>query len=176
MRRTPAVVTGVAKTMLRCDSTVMECASRHGMCLLLQGADVVRDIEWVIFDEVHYVNDAERGVVWEEVRHVLSSQTLATPPQAEAELLRDTSIAPINTSQLLLAAQRLLAFFSPLFRKKSYRNLSDVDSGSSLCSAGIREPGAGACPGRTPSSGRLQNSQKPELRMSCRSSSCCRST
>ncbi len=33
----------------------------------LQGADVVRDIEWVIFDEVHYVNDAERGVVWEEV-------------------------------------------------------------------------------------------------------------
>jgi hypothetical protein len=22
----------------------------------------------VIFDEVHYVNDAERGVVWEEVR------------------------------------------------------------------------------------------------------------
>jgi replicative superfamily II helicase len=33
----------------------------------MQGADVVRDIEWVIFDEVHYVNDAERGVVWEEV-------------------------------------------------------------------------------------------------------------
>ena len=28
---------------------------------------MVRDIEWVIFDEVHYVNDAERGVVWEEV-------------------------------------------------------------------------------------------------------------
>lgn len=23
----------------------------------------------VIFDEVHYVNDTERGVVWEEVRH-----------------------------------------------------------------------------------------------------------
>jgi antiviral helicase SKI2 len=33
----------------------------------LQGADVVRDIEFVVFDEVHYVNDAERGVVWEEV-------------------------------------------------------------------------------------------------------------
>lgn len=28
---------------------------------------MIRDIEWVIFDEVHYVNDAERGVVWEEV-------------------------------------------------------------------------------------------------------------
>ena len=33
-----------------------------------QGADIIRDIEWVVFDEVHYVNDAERGVVWEEVR------------------------------------------------------------------------------------------------------------
>ena len=34
----------------------------------MQGADVIRDIEWVVFDEVHYVNDADRGVVWEEVR------------------------------------------------------------------------------------------------------------
>ena len=32
-----------------------------------RGSDVIRDIEWVIFDEVHYINDAERGVVWEEV-------------------------------------------------------------------------------------------------------------
>ena len=27
----------------------------------------MRDIEWVIFDEIHYINDPERGVVWEEV-------------------------------------------------------------------------------------------------------------
>jgi len=35
--------------------------------MLYKGADLIRDIEWVIFDEVHYINDAERGVVWEEV-------------------------------------------------------------------------------------------------------------
>ncbi|CAN0357197.1 unnamed protein product, partial [Ectocarpus sp. 12 AP-2014] len=35
--------------------------------MLYRGADLIRDIEWVIFDEVHYVNDSERGVVWEEV-------------------------------------------------------------------------------------------------------------
>ena len=35
--------------------------------MLYKGADIIRDIEWVIFDEVHYVNDAERGVVWEAV-------------------------------------------------------------------------------------------------------------
>ena len=39
--------------------------------MLYKGADVIRDIEWVIFDEVHYVNDIERGVVWEEVRPLM---------------------------------------------------------------------------------------------------------
>lgn len=34
--------------------------------MLYKGNDIIRDIEWVIFDEVHYVNNAERGVVWEE--------------------------------------------------------------------------------------------------------------
>ncbi|KAM0953407.1 putative RNA helicase [Dioscorea sansibarensis] len=35
--------------------------------MLYRGADIIRDIEWVVFDEIHYVNDVERGVVWEEV-------------------------------------------------------------------------------------------------------------
>lgn len=35
--------------------------------MLYRGADMIRDVEFVIFDEVHYVNDYERGVVWEEV-------------------------------------------------------------------------------------------------------------
>jgi antiviral helicase SKI2 len=35
--------------------------------MLYRGADLIRDVEWVIFDEVHYLNDEERGVVWEEV-------------------------------------------------------------------------------------------------------------
>lgn len=35
--------------------------------MLYKGADLIRDVEFVIFDEVHYVNDIDRGVVWEEV-------------------------------------------------------------------------------------------------------------
>ncbi|KAF5297087.1 hypothetical protein FQA39_LY02667 [Lamprigera yunnana] len=35
--------------------------------MLYAGSDVTRDLEFVIFDEVHYVNDRERGHVWEEV-------------------------------------------------------------------------------------------------------------
>lgn len=35
--------------------------------MLYNGSEVVRELEWVIFDEVHYINDYERGHVWEEV-------------------------------------------------------------------------------------------------------------
>ncbi|GAB4824491.1 Antiviral helicase ski2 [Ancistrocladus abbreviatus] len=53
--------------------------------MLYRGADIIRDIEWVIFDEVHYVNDVERGVVWEEViimlpRHINVVLLSATVP------------------------------------------------------------------------------------------------
>lgn len=34
--------------------------------LLYNGSDIIRDVEWVVFDEAHYINDADRGVVWEE--------------------------------------------------------------------------------------------------------------
>lgn len=27
--------------------------------MLYNGSEVIRDLEWVIFDEVHYINDAE---------------------------------------------------------------------------------------------------------------------
>lgn len=41
--------------------------------MLYNGSEVVRELEWVIFDEVHYINDQERGHVWEEVLIMLPS-------------------------------------------------------------------------------------------------------
>ena len=35
--------------------------------MLYHGSDTIRDVEFVVFDECHYLNDPERGVVWEEV-------------------------------------------------------------------------------------------------------------
>ncbi|KAN0134981.1 DSHCT (NUC185) domain containing protein [Lactarius tabidus] len=56
--------------------------------MLYKGADLIRDVEFVIFDEVHYVNDAERGVVWEEViimlpDHINIILLSATVPNAQ---------------------------------------------------------------------------------------------
>jgi ATP-dependent RNA helicase DOB1 len=34
--------------------------------MLYRGSEVMREVAWVIFDEIHYMRDKERGVVWEE--------------------------------------------------------------------------------------------------------------
>ncbi|CAG9834639.1 unnamed protein product [Diabrotica balteata] len=42
--------------------------------MLYCGSDITRDLEYVIFDEVHYINDRERGHVWEQVLIMLPAQ------------------------------------------------------------------------------------------------------
>ncbi|VDN02519.1 unnamed protein product [Thelazia callipaeda] len=34
--------------------------------MLYRGSEIMREVGWVIFDEIHYMRDKERGVVWEE--------------------------------------------------------------------------------------------------------------
>lgn len=59
------------------DVTINETASCLVMTteilrsMLYNGSEVVREMAWVIFDEVHYMRDKERGVVWEETMILL---------------------------------------------------------------------------------------------------------
>ena len=41
--------------------------------MLYKGSEITREMAWVIFDEVHYMRDKERGVVWEETIILLPS-------------------------------------------------------------------------------------------------------
>ncbi|XP_076812190.1 exosome RNA helicase MTR4-like [Clavelina lepadiformis] len=34
--------------------------------MLYRGSEVMREVAWVVFDEIHYMRNKERGVVWEE--------------------------------------------------------------------------------------------------------------
>ncbi|XP_042365773.1 exosome RNA helicase MTR4 [Plectropomus leopardus] len=34
--------------------------------MLYRGSEIMREVAWVVFDEIHYMRDSERGVVWEE--------------------------------------------------------------------------------------------------------------
>lgn len=57
--------------------------------MLYRGSEVMREVGWVIFDEIHYMRDKERGVVWEEtlillpdnVRYVFLSATIPNARQ-----------------------------------------------------------------------------------------------
>merc|ERR1719494_431095 len=57
--------------------------------MLDRGSEVMREVGWVIFDEIHYMRDKERGVVWEEtiillpdnVHHVFLSATILNATQ-----------------------------------------------------------------------------------------------
>ncbi|KAG0174677.1 ATP-dependent RNA helicase mtr4 [Apophysomyces sp. BC1034] len=52
--------------------------------MLYRGSEVIREVAWVVYDEIHYMRDSERGVVWEEsiillphaVRYVFLSATI----------------------------------------------------------------------------------------------------
>jgi len=41
---------------------------------LYKNSDMLNLVEWVVFDEVHYINDNERGHVWEEILILLPPQ------------------------------------------------------------------------------------------------------
>ncbi|KII66871.1 Superkiller viralicidic activity 2-like 2 [Thelohanellus kitauei] len=41
--------------------------------MLYRGSEIIREVAWVIFDEIHYMRDKERGVVWEETIIMLPS-------------------------------------------------------------------------------------------------------
>jgi ATP-dependent RNA helicase DOB1 len=60
--------------------------------MLYRGSDVIREVAWIVFDEVHYMRDRERGVVWEEsiilvpspVRFVFLSATIPNASEFSA--------------------------------------------------------------------------------------------
>eukprot|EP00891_Asterochloris_glomerata_P002642 jgi/Astpho2/2642/fgenesh1_pm.00049_%23_6_t len=71
------------------NSTCMVMTTEILRSMLYRGSELLREVAWVIFDEVHYMQDRERGVVWEEtiiflpkeVRMVFLSATLSNASQ-----------------------------------------------------------------------------------------------
>jgi ATP-dependent RNA helicase DOB1 len=57
--------------------------------MLYRGSEIMREVQWVVFDEIHYMRDVNRGVVWEEtiillpdkVRYVFLSATIPNAMQ-----------------------------------------------------------------------------------------------
>ncbi|KAL1661387.1 NUC185 domain-containing protein [Schizophyllum commune] len=114
--------------------------------MLYKGADLIRDVEFVIFDEVHYVNDAERGVVWEEViimlpDHVSIILLSATVPNTKefADWVGRTKkkdIYVISTAQRPVPLEHYLYAGRDLFKivdaKRNFLPLGYKEAGEAL--------------------------------------------
>jgi ATP-dependent RNA helicase DOB1 len=71
--------------------------------MLYRGSEIMREVAWVVFDEIHYMRDSERGVVWEEtiillprkVRYVFLSATIPNAMQF-ASWIAHTHVQPCH--------------------------------------------------------------------------------
>jgi superfamily II RNA helicase len=99
------MTTEILRNMLYRGSEVRR-ARRDGQVTL--GLQIMREVGWVVFDEVHYMRDVERGVVWEEsiillppaVTLVFLSATLSN---AQARAAHERWLFPLTLASGLCA-------------------------------------------------------------------------
>ncbi|TKA79880.1 hypothetical protein B0A55_03663 [Friedmanniomyces simplex] len=88
--------------------------------MLYRGSEIMREVAWVIFDEVHYMRDKSRGVVWEEtiillpdkVRYVFLSATIPNAMQF-AEWITKTHSQPCHVVYTDFRPTPLQHYFFP---------------------------------------------------------------
>jgi ATP-dependent RNA helicase DOB1 len=88
--------------------------------MLYRGSEIMREVAWVVFDEVHYLRDKARGVVWEEtiillpdkVRYVFLSATIPNAMQF-AEWIVKTHSQPCHVVYTDFRPTPLQHYFFP---------------------------------------------------------------
>lgn len=114
--------------------------------MLYNRSTVIFELDWVIFDECHYINDAERGVVWEEVLIMLPKRISiillsATVPNARefAEWVgrtRESKIYVISTTHRPVPLEHFL--FTGNSNKTTGFLFKVVDQNRNFCEAEYR--------------------------------------
>ena len=88
--------------------------------MLYRGSEIMREVAWVVFDEIHYLRDKARGVVWEEtiillpdkVRYVFLSATIPNAMQF-AEWITKTHSQPCHVVYTDFRPTPLQHYFFP---------------------------------------------------------------
>ncbi len=88
--------------------------------MLYRGSEIMREVAWVVFDEIHYLRDPVRGVVWEEtiillpdkVRYVFLSATIPNAMQF-AEWITKTHNQPVHVVYTDFRPTPLQHYFFP---------------------------------------------------------------
>ena len=88
--------------------------------MLYRGSEIMREVAWVVFDEIHYLRDKARGVVWEEtiillpdkVHYVFLSATIPNAMQF-AEWITKTHLQPVHVVYTDFRPTPLQHYFFP---------------------------------------------------------------
>lgn len=88
--------------------------------MLYRGSEIMREVAWVVFDEIHYLRDKTRGVVWEEtiillpdkVHYVFLSATIPNAMQF-AEWITKTHGQPCHVVYTDFRPTPLQHYFFP---------------------------------------------------------------
>ncbi|KRX97320.1 Superkiller viralicidic activity 2-like 2 [Trichinella pseudospiralis] len=128
--------------------------------MLYRGSELLREVGWVIFDEIHYMRDKERGVVWEEsiillpdnVRYIFLSATIPNASQF-AEWITflhkqnchviSTEFRPVPLQHYIYPAggdgiYLVLNKDDEFMENCFHRAMKTIDKGTSLTSADMR--------------------------------------
>ena len=73
------------------DAPILVATTEVYRSMLYRKADATREIAWVVYDEVHYIRDADRGHVWEEALAI--SPVGATPVMLSATVPNASRLA-----------------------------------------------------------------------------------
>ena len=83
-------------TTINPDASCLVMTTEVLRSMLYRGGEVMREVGWVIFDEIHYMRDPDRGVVWEEtivllpdaVKYVFLSATIPNAKEIAEWIVR----------------------------------------------------------------------------------------
>lgn len=101
-------------------ATVLVMTTEILRSMLYRGSEIMREVGWVVFDEIHYLRDKTRGVVWEEtiillpdkVRYVFLSATIPNAMQF-AEWITKTHNQPCHVVYTDFRPTPLQHYFFP---------------------------------------------------------------
>ncbi|PRW61094.1 superkiller viralicidic activity 2-like 2 isoform A [Chlorella sorokiniana] len=74
--------------------------------MIYRGSEFLREVAWVVFDEVHYMQDRERGVVWEET-------IIFMPETFDSHKPSSLSVVQSNKRYILLQVWEETIIFMP---------------------------------------------------------------
>lgn len=121
-------------TTVNRNAKILVCTTEILRNMLQDASELIRELGCAVFDEVHYMRDAERGVVWEDcvglldvrIQLVLLSATVPNAPEF-ASWVAQARQAPVHVVYTDYRPVPLVFYGAPAGAKRSYQLCTSDD-------------------------------------------------